>query len=75
MDVLDDVLVRHRDRGPVRLQILHPGLPQLLGHDGEVEAQVLHVSLVGLEVEQVLVQLRIEGGEMINVDSLLSEEL
>ena len=49
MDVLDLVVVVDGDLRPARLQLLLRRLPELLRHDGEVQAEVLDVPFVGLE--------------------------
>ena len=53
VNVLDPVLRGHRDLVPIGLQQLHAGLSVLLHVDGEVEAQVGHVSLVRLKCLEV----------------------
>ena len=49
MDVLDLVVVVNGDLRPARLQLFLGRLPELLRHDGEVQAEVLDVPFVGLE--------------------------
>ena len=57
VDVLDPVLVGHRDLGAAGLEVLGLGGADLLGDDGEVEVQVLDVAVLGLvnEVRGVMV--------------------
>ena len=49
VDVLDLVVVVNGDLRPAWLQLLLGRLPELLRHDGEVQAEVLDVPFVGLE--------------------------
>ncbi len=77
VDVLDDVVIADDDGGPVGLEVVDAGLAQLFRDDGEVQAEVLDVSLVRLQIEQVLVEFGIERREVVDVDvqGLLSEQL
>lgn len=45
----------------------HLGLPELIVHHGEVQAQLLHVAIIALEEKQVLVHFRIQGREVMDV--------
>ena len=56
VNVLDPIVRGDRDRVPLGLQELHPGLPELLHCYGEVKAQVLYVSLVRLEIVQEIMR-------------------
>ena len=49
VDVFDLVVVVDGDFRPAGFQLLLRGLPELLRHDGEVQAEVLNIPFVGLE--------------------------
>lgn len=43
------------------------GLPEVVVHHGEVQPQLLHVAPVALEEQQVSVNLRVQGGQVVDV--------
>lgn len=67
VDVLDAIVIRHRDIGAARLQFVHSSLAQLVAEDGEVQIQIRHVTHVALQVEQIAIHDGIERGEVVHV--------
>ena len=76
MDVLDTVLISDRYVGTTKFHFLHVRLSNLFGDNSEIKAKILHISVVIFQVEQVLVQLRIQRLQMIDVNicTLLSKQ-
>merc|ERR1712004_13444 len=76
MDVLDTVLISDRYVGTTKFHFLHVRLSNLFRDNSEIKAKILHTSVVIFQVEQVLVQLRIQRLQMIDVNicTLLSKQ-
>ena len=76
MDVLDPVLVSHCYLVSLSFEQNNFVLPEVVHGDGKVQVQVLHVALVGLQIEEIFVELRVQGVEMvdINIDQSLTQQ-
>ena len=68
MNILNPVLIGDSNIIPISFQQFNPVLTKVFNSNGEVQSKVLHIPIICFQVEQILVQLRIQRVQMININ-------